>query len=238
MAAPYTLGESQAHVWIADLVKQGQNFLRGFLSPSEKIRADKFHFQKDRDSYEKAKGILRFLLGRYLNLPPANIQISITNLGKPYVSELVNGQALSFNLSHSGGVAVYAFALDHPVGIDVEVIRPIPDLDQLAARFFTENERNSLQAIEPGARTKPFLQYWTRKEAYLKAIGLGLSISPEEVDVASLLIPSPQLTTFHPQIKSDQNTWSLMDFYPTSESVAAVVVDSSVTQVKLQSLSI
>jgi 4'-phosphopantetheinyl transferase len=146
---------------------------------------------------------------------------------------LVDGQTLSFNLSHSGGVAVYAFALNHPVGIDVEMIRPMPDLDQLAARFFAENERKFLQAIEPQERTKPFLQYWTRKEAYLKAIGLGLSISPEEVDVSSLPIPAPQLASFHPRIKSDQNTWSLMDFYPTGKTVAAVVVDSSITQVEL-----
>jgi 4'-phosphopantetheinyl transferase len=235
MNSRHVIGADQIQVWIADLALQSQDFFREHLSPSEKIRADKFHFQKDRDAYEKARGILRFLLGRYLNLPPADVQISTTKLGKPYISELLNGHALSFNLSHSGGVAVYAFALNHPVGVDVETLRPIPDLDQLAARFFTENERKSLQAIEPGARTKPFLQYWTRKEAYLKAIGLGLSISPEEVNAASLPIPSPQLTSFHPQIKSDQNIWSLMDFYPTNETVAAVVVASSVRQVSMMS---
>lgn len=234
MKPQYFLGKRQSHIWIADLAKQGQDFFREYLSPSEKSRADRFHFQKDRDSYEKARGILRFLLGRYLNLPPADIQISTTNLGKPYVSELINGQTLSFNLSHSGGVAVYVFALNHPVGIDVETLRPIPDLDQLAANFFTVNEIKSLQAIEPQSRIKPFLQYWVRKEAYLKAIGLGLSVSPEEVDVSSPLIPSPQLTSFHPQIKSDQRIWSLMDFYPTSESVAAVVVDSNVSQIQIE----
>lgn len=238
-AAPKKISvtQNQLHIWIADLASQHYDSVREYLSPSEQARADRFHFQKDRDSYEKARGILRFLLGNYLDVSPANIQISTTKLGKPYVSELLNGQTLSFNLSHSYGVAVYAFALDHPVGIDVETLRPIPDLDQLAARFFTENERKSLQSIEPSARTKAFLQYWTRKEAYLKAIGLGLSISPEEVDVSSLPVPSLQLTTFHPQIKNDQNLWSLMDFYPTSESVAAVVVDSSVTQVSAMSFS-
>jgi len=232
----HVLGNNQAQVWIADLAKQDQNFVREYLSPSEKDRADKFRFQKDRDAYKKARGILRFLLGRYFGASPEKMEISTTDLGKPYVSELLNGQSLSFNLSHSGRLAVYVFAINRPVGVDVEALRPISDLDQLAARFFSENERKSLQAIDSLARAKTFLQYWVRKEAYLKAIGLGLSISPEEVDVSPLPIPSLHLTTFHSQIISDQNAWSLMDFYPTSESVAAIAVDALITHVDIMSI--
>lgn len=233
MNSQYAIDENQVVIWIADLALQGQSSLRGYLSESEITRAEKFHFEKDRLSYETSRGRLRLLLGNYLDAPPEKIKISTTEFGKPYISELPGGKKLCFNLSHSGGVAVYAFSLNLPVGVDVETLRPIPDLDQLAARFFAEGERKFLQTIEPQSRLKPFLHYWTRKEAYLKAIGLGLSISPEEVDVSALPIPSRKLTTFRPQIKSDQNAWSLMDFYPTSESVAAVVVDASITQIEL-----
>lgn len=222
--------ENQVHIWVTDLTLQKHTFLHKRLSPSEQSRAKHFRFQRDREVYEKSRGILRFLLGKYFNAPPEKIEILTTALGKPYVAELPNGQALSFNLSHSGGLAVYAFCLKHPIGVDVEVIHPIPDLDQLAARFFTAHENKSLQSIEPQARLKTFFHYWTRKEAYLKAIGLGLSVSPEAVDVALLPIPALQLTPFQSQIKSDQNLWSLMDFFPTNESLAAVVVDASVTQ--------
>ena len=235
MTPQFAIEEKEVQIWIADLAKQGQDFIYS-LSLSEKARASRFHFRKDRDIYERARGILRFLLGRYLSAPPEKIEILTTELGKPYVAESLNGQTLAFNLSHSGGIAVYGFCLNHPVGIDVEVLRPIPDLDRLAARFFSANEKKSLRSVGSQTRAKLFLQYWTRKEACLKALGLGLRISPEEVDVASAPVPANQLTPFQPQIKSDQNSWSLMDFYPTENGVAAIMVDANAAQITITPL--
>ncbi len=228
-----SLNKNQVHIWVADLDSQDYDPVRKYLSPIEQARADRFRFQKDRAAYEKARGVLRFLLGNYFRTNPADIEILTTELGKPYVSKLLNKQILSFNLSHASGLGIYAFTLNHSIGIDVENLRAIPNLEELAARFFSANEQESLRVADPSALTKLFLQYWVRKEAYLKALGLGLSISPEEVDVSFPPIPSPQLTLFQPKIISDPNIWSLMDFFPTDESVAALVVDAGVTQIEL-----
>lgn len=220
-----------ACVWIADLSKPGRRSFIEYLSPSEQSRAAKFRFPKDRDAYAAARGILRVLLGEYFHAPPETIEILATPSGKPYVRETLEGAELHFNLTHSGGLAAYAFALNHPLGIDAEILRSIPDLDGLAAKFFSREERDALRAAAPPERTKLFLQYWTRKEAYLKALGLGLQISPEEINAASVPVPAERPTPFAPRIQSAPNAWALMDFFPTEGSVAALAVRSSVERV-------
>ncbi len=237
MSLLFEIHEREARVWNADLAaSQGRDFFGASLSPAERRRAERFRFERDREAFVRARGILRVLLGGYFRAPPDKIEILTAPSGKPYVAERLKGNELYFNLSRSGGLAVYAFCLSRPVGVDVETLRPIPDLNQLAARFFTTGERNLLQNVEPQARAKTFLQCWTRKEAYLKAVGLGLSVSPEEADVSFAPVPSPRRTEFPPRIKSDRNFWSLMDFSPTGESVAALVVDSSVRQIQFEKM--
>lgn len=153
------------------------------LSPDESDRAHRFHFEKDRNRFIAARGILRSLLGTYLNLPPSQLQFTYSDRGKPSLSVPTPGN-LSFNLSHSKGLALYAVTLTSPIGIDVEYLRPMSDVLQLAKRFFSHSEYEVISRLSPPERHRAFFTAWTAKEAYLKAIGSGLSGGLEKVEVS------------------------------------------------------
>lgn len=141
------------------------------LSPTEQARASRFHFDQDRQRFQMARGVLRILLGQYLGLAPEQVEFEYGPYGKPSVA----GAELQFNLSHSQGLAVYAFSLDRPLGVDVEYLRPVPQLLRIAQRYFSPSEQTQLQALSEAEQIEGFFQYWTCKEAYLKAQGTGLA---------------------------------------------------------------
>jgi 4'-phosphopantetheinyl transferase len=145
---------------------------RGVLSPDERDRAGRFRFQHLQDSFVLARGALRVLLSRYLGADPASIAFEYAAKGKP---GLAPPARLRFNLSHSGGVAIYAFTLDCEVGIDVEAIRPVMDMESIARRMFGEGVARDVMSLSPGRREAAFFRHWTRMEACGKASGDGLS---------------------------------------------------------------
>lgn len=155
---------------------------RELLTLDEQERAARFRFPHLQSSFSLARGALRILAGRYLNTDPAGIRFEYGPNGKP---SLAGGARLKFNVSHSGALALFAFTLDCEIGVDVEEIRPMPDREQIAARFFSAQE-----AAEPGA----FFRLWTRKEAYIKALGEGLSSAPPQSEgwtLHDLDVPAP-----------------------------------------------
>ncbi len=180
------LPANEIHLWYARLDQPARRVqqLAHTLSPDEAERAARFHFEPDRRRFTAARGFLRAILGQYLGIIPARIKFCYGPHGKPALAPGALGSSkrgvpedagLQFNLAHSGEVALYALALGQPVGVDVEQLRPIPDLDQIAARFFSTQERAALQALPPEQRQAAFFNGWTRKEAYLKALGDGLA---------------------------------------------------------------
>jgi 4'-phosphopantetheinyl transferase len=171
----------------------------------------------DRSHFMAARGILRELLGAYLGSSPAKVQFSYGNYGKPALEAITAGPSLQFNLSHSGGLAVYALSLKRRLGIDVEQIRPQLVGEDIARRYFAVRELADLQALPPELRAQGFLLCWTRKEAYIKAQGAGLSIPLDSFTVSLTPGRSEELQV------ADGAQWTLRSFEPSPSHVAAVV---------------
>jgi 4'-phosphopantetheinyl transferase len=213
------LGAQEVHLWRASLDCEisALSRLEATLSADELARADRFVFKTDRSYFVAARGILRELLGAYLMLSPTELQFCYGNHGKPALDPETDCSGLQFNLSHSGGVGVYAFSHGRKLGIDVEQIRPQLAGEDIARRYFAARELAELRALPPQLRVTGFFLCWTRKEAYVKAHGAGLSI-PLDSFVVSLTPGRP------PELHSvDSAQWSLRSFEPSPGYVAAIV---------------
>ena len=172
-AAPWPrLGIDTAHLWSLQLTapREVLDVYASLLSPDESERRLRLLEGPIRDRFTLARGGLRILLGRYLGRDPAAIQFEYGKRGKPCLA----GAEMHFNLAHSDDLAVYAFAADREMGIDVEALRRIPDIMQIGRRFFAPAEFEVLQSMPSTERVRSFYRAWTRKEAYVKASGDGL----------------------------------------------------------------
>jgi 4'-phosphopantetheinyl transferase len=177
------LSLTEVHVWKANLdlpIAQIRS-LAVQLSEDERARADRFYNQTDRDSFITARGLLRTVLGQYLNTPPDRLQFQYQDRGKPFLQD----SPIEFNVTHSHGLALYAIAQSRRVGIDLEYVRDI-EVQALAQRFFSDREFQQLQALPLDRQTATFFQYWTAKEAYLKATGEGLA-GLSQIEIIELL---------------------------------------------------
>jgi 4'-phosphopantetheinyl transferase len=172
----------QVDVWRVplDLSPATVKRLESFLSADERTRAARFRFPGGAARYIVAHGHLRYILARYLNCDPKWLRFSTSEYGKP----ALQGYSLEFNLSHSGERALVAVSPACRVGVDVERIRPELELIRMASRFFSQNEVNELMALPPGQHQRAFFTGWSRKEAYVKAHGFGLSLPLESFDVS------------------------------------------------------
>ncbi len=178
------LQNDEVHVWRStlDLPTESIERFAILLSSDEQIRADRFRFVQHRQRFIAGRGILRSLLGRYLQIEPDRVQFLYSEKGKPFLAD----QSLQFNVAHSQGLALYSVALDRPVGVDLEQIRAIADLDSLTQRFFTSNEYAAITALPINQQSRTFFRYWACKEAYLKATGDGLAKLQElEISLSS-----------------------------------------------------
>jgi 4'-phosphopantetheinyl transferase len=142
------------------------------LAPDEKARAERFRFDLLRKSFITTRGALRCLLGRYLSLPPADLEFRYGSKGKP---TLAPAMEIDFNATHSGDLAAFAFTIGCQIGIDLEQVHPLAEMQDIASRFFCPEEAADLASLPPDERETAFFRCWTRKEAYIKAIGDGLS---------------------------------------------------------------
>lgn len=217
----------EIHVWHARLDREAEALkqLESTLSPDEIARASRFHFAKDKNHYVAGRGLLRALLGKYLGQAPASLEFSYGQHGKPAIAGASATSGLSFNLSHSGGLAVYAFAKERNLGIDVERIKPDFVSEDIARRYFSTREVNDLLSLPPETRAGAFFDCWTRKEAYLKARGAGLHIPLDSFSVS--LLPG-QPVEFLGGVDS---CWHLAAFHPTEGYPAAVVFDGAACSV-------
>ena len=226
----YELTGRAVHVWpvsthAPDAVIEQFRFL---LTPDETDRAGRFRFDHLRRSFILARGALRVLLGRYLNIAPGGIEFSYGSKGKPALAApgLPQFNVLQFNASHSGDLALFAFTMDCEVGVDVEAIRPMPDLEDVAKRFFCAEENAELMALPAGQRERGFFLCWTRKEAYIKATGEGLSTPLDAFRVT--LQPSEPAGMVH--LERDPiaaQAWTLHDLAPAPGYAAALAYRDS-----------
>ncbi|BDI16415.1 hypothetical protein ANSO36C_22170 [Nostoc cf. commune SO-36] len=213
-----TLLPDEIHVWRIDLDQpepQLQN-LAATLSSDETARAERFYFQEHRQRFIAGRGILRTILGSYLGIQPLQVQFNYQQRGKPVLADKFSHSGLAFNLSHSQGLGLCAVNCTRPIGVDLEYIRPMSDLEALAERFFLPREYDMLRQ-SPNRQQEIFFRYWTCKEAYLKATGDGLS-QLEQIEVS--LSPTEPAKL---QITED---WSLFELVPANNYVAAVAIEN------------
>jgi 4'-phosphopantetheinyl transferase len=219
---------NDVHVWRAFLdltVLQKESLVRN-LSTDEMAKASRFHFERDRERFIVARGILRHLLGCYLGENPAELRFEYTPYGKPFFAVDAGYDSLSFNLSHSGEFALYAITRNRDVGIDIEFVRDDIDIELIARRFFSQRELNSLEKISKDMQTVRFFQYWTRKEAFLKAIGKGVSFPMEHFDV-SLMTGKALSPIRSPGDKPEATCWYGMDLFPGRGYTAAIMAEGN-----------
>ncbi len=180
-----TLGPNEVHVWRAtlDLPVALLRQLATTLAPDEEARAQRYHFAQHRDRFIAARGILRSILARYLHMASDQVRFAYDRHGKPRLQDTTS-IVLNFNLSHAEGLALYAITSITHVGIDLEVVRPALATSEIAAHFFSPTEVRALAALPNAARTEAFFACWTRKEAYCKALGEGLSLALDRFTVS------------------------------------------------------
>jgi 4'-phosphopantetheinyl transferase len=219
-------GPGVLHVWEAQLdsVFEKVPDRLAVLSPEERTRALRFKVQKGHDEFVGARIVLRTLLGAYLKIEPGEVRLDQEANGKPCL-EASHPSGLRFNLSHSEGLMVAAFGCDCRIGIDVEKIREDFDIEEIWERFFSPAERQSLRTIPLAEKYAAFFRCWTRKEAYIKARGEGLSHPLHQFDVSTAREEAALLAT-RPDA-AEAGRW-LLHTLPVREGyVAAVAVEKN-----------
>ena len=192
------------------------------LSDAERRRASRFAFDGDRRRFVLARARLRELLGVRLGVRPESVELAYGACGKPALARRFADSGLRFNLSHRDDVAVYGFSGEGEIGIDVEAVRVIDDADRIAARVFSRCENEAYQALDRPDRPLGFFNCWTRKEAFVKAMGDGLSHPLGGFDV-SLAPGDPAKILRVDETPGDECGWRMESFSPASGFVAAVV---------------
>jgi 4'-phosphopantetheinyl transferase len=211
--------------WISlDVTEENLQNLISLLSAAEKIKADRFKFPQHQRRYQAVHGILRIILGRYLNLDPAQINFIHSDRGKPYLTDDCNPLNLQFNLSHSENMAIVGISRDRRIGVDLEKMRPMENAEQLAERFFCASEYAFLTQAIPEERDKLFFQLWTAKEAYLKATGEGISGGLNQVEIALnplrfINCPDWYLQSFSPNPDDRHSFWAAIAIEARGENV-------------------
>ncbi|HYW06874.1 MAG TPA: 4'-phosphopantetheinyl transferase superfamily protein [Longimicrobium sp.] len=179
---PVRIQAGEVHVWRASLAPPPALLARfhATLSDAERSQAGRFRFPVHRDRFIAGRGIQRAILSRYVGAAPGALAFRAAKYGKP---ELEGGGELRFNVSNAEDLALYAVALSREVGVDLENVRPMPDGVSIAERFFSAEENAVFRALAPALRDAAFFACWTRKEAFIKAVGEGLSMPLDRFDV-------------------------------------------------------
>lgn len=177
--------EGTVHIWRANLNQPAAvaQQLAQYLSPDEQERVERFRLGQHQQRALISRGILRALLARYLNTAPVALKFDYEPHGKPVLCLCPSWPRLQFNLAHSQDLVVYAIAVNHPVGVDVEYQRTTTNVTEIAQRFFSKSEQQALQRLSGEVQKSAFFHYWTAKEAVLKATGQGL-IGLSTVEIA------------------------------------------------------
>lgn len=221
----FTLDGDEVHVWNTALDQSPSTIetLFSILTPDEQDRAAKYYFRKDCEHYIVARGVLRTILGRYLNMASERLRFRYGPFGKPALISDSGANELRFNVAHSGGIALYAFSRERELGIDIEHMRENFDYLEIAKHYFSRSEISTLRTLPAEAQARAFFNCWTRKEAYLKAHGAGLSFPLDRFDVS--LAPGEPAALLRVDDDSEAaSNWSLQELSVDSGYVAALAV--------------
>jgi 4'-phosphopantetheinyl transferase len=224
--SPLTFPAGRVDVWSMRLDEPaGAGAETSLLSADEILRAGRFHFEKDRVHFSRCRSALRQLLACYLQIPAAEVRFQYLTSGKPQLVAEQNPRSLQFNVSHSGGMALIAVGGEHRLGVDIERIRDDVDTGSLAERFFSLRERAGLQLLPDHLRVQGFFACWSRKEAFLKATGEGLSFPLADFSVTT----HPNLEAALEEIRGNiraRKEWFLADLGVMDGYRATVAVEA------------
>jgi 4'-phosphopantetheinyl transferase len=222
---PLALPEDEVHLWRADLeaIRGDEARWQEVLSSDELTRASRFHFAQDRQRFVAARTLLRTILASYLATGPRGLNFRYSKKEKPSLGPEHAGFGLTFNLSHSGGIALFAFTRRREIGVDVEQVRRDSDLESIARRFFSAHEQSQLVDLHAQERVDAFFRCWTRKEAYIKATGDGLSLPLSQFDVSLAAGEKDALLSTRPDA-AEAGRWLLQEVPGGSGYLAALCV--------------
>ena len=226
------LSDDEVQVWgvSTDLMTGFLEELRGTLSPSERAREKRYRCEADRVRFVVSRGGLRVLVASYLGIDPARLRLSSSADGKPTIGcRPGNGPAIHFNAAHSHELVLYALARDRQVGVDIEFVRLIPDVEQISERIFSPAEQGMIRRASPPCRLEAFFRCWTRKEAYLKARGSGLVGSLHEVQVIGEGESNARGGPVHGV--QDAGDWYVHDLEPAPRYFGAIAHEGAVGRV-------
>ena len=214
--------QGQVHVWKVPLPLSEKTVARLMecLNPEERERSGKFRFEQDQWRYISARGALRIILGSYVNERPDALTFEYGNHGKPFLVQPLGAFRIAFNLSHCRDMAVIGVASRRRIGVDVETIRDLPELEDIVEQHFSKEERASIESADGEAKARLFFHVWTRREAAAKARGLDLSAALSDHEIP-----------FYPPgsgVRLEQKgecAWSLHDLQLGLTCIGAVCVE-------------
>lgn len=220
------ISSNTTHLWFASLIitEKQKTAYKKVLSKEELIKANKFRFKKDEEAYIAAHAILRIISGKYLNINPEKIKFNYSEFGKPSYALKTN---INFNLSHSGEKALLAFINDFEIGADIEFIKRDFDVLDIAANFFSKKEIIALNKITENDKERAFFRCWTRKEAFIKAEGSGLSFPLDKFSVTLDSDTDAKLIETQWDF-SERERWSLFSSAPFKDYLIAIATKGSV----------
>jgi len=224
---------NELHVWRAPLsptIDQLDSF-GDVLSSDESVRRARFRFEEHRQSWSASRTVLRHVISQYIRVPPGEIRFDYNKYGKPELRRDQNHLDLCSNTSYSSKIMVCAISSGMRVGVDIERVRDLDDLDRLADRVFSATALRSLHELPHDQKIRAFFNCWTRKEAYSKALGLGLSLPPDSFDVTFRLEEPPRITRVsNPSV--DLSGWLLADLPLDEQFAGAVAVEGLPSRIR------
>jgi 4'-phosphopantetheinyl transferase len=225
LESPLALPPDEVQLWRIDLeaIRGGESRWQELLSPDESTRASRFHFSTDRQYFVAARALLRIILAGYLVADPRGLEFSYSKKEKPSLAVESTDSDVTFNVSHSGGIALFAFARQREIGVDVERVRSDFDVEAIARRFFSAHEQKQLTTVPPEEKPEAFFRCWTRKEAYIKATGDGLSLPLSQFDVSLAAGDQNALLAARPD-DSETRRWLLREVPAGAGYVGALCV--------------
>ena len=225
---PDSLNATEVHLWVASLTLPGTrlSYFESILSRDEKERAHRFKKTQDAERYMAARGSLRSLLGSYLGRKPEQLRFAYDALGKPRLAEETALPLLNFSVSHCDELALFGFVWEHRIGVDLEFTDREIDFEDLATRYFSSNEVGKLRSSPPNQQRETFYRGWTRKEAFLKARGEGLSYPLEQVEV-SLGADEPARVLKVTDDPDASQRWMIEHLTPAPGYIGAVAVETT-----------
>jgi 4'-phosphopantetheinyl transferase len=213
---------NQVHIWKVDVLSHAERRMdyTSLLSKDELERANKFRFEKDRLTYITARGVLREMISKYIDKRPSEITFLYNAQSKPYIISDID---LEFNVSHSGHMILLAFTISHPLGVDIEYNKREIELPMIARSFFAQSETDDLLSLSQNEQLSAFYNCWTRKEAFIKAKGGGLSIPLDQFEVSLLPKDRPELKVIRWDQEDVQN-WRMQSLRYGTDYTGAVIV--------------